>query len=143
MINPRYCKNRTVLGYKQHDCYLKQNKVWKKNLHLYLQVYLDHQGPQYPQWLRLQIVKSFLPVFLTIIIFCYSCDGGVSSRLSRESSQDILVEDIDRLSTTSAMSESSVSHRLNDVQDVQDIARMQEESEFIVTGSEILTFRFC
>lgn len=57
-----------------------------------------------------------------------SCDGGVSNRLSRESSQDILVEDIDRLSTTSAMSESSVSHRLNDVQDVQDIARMQEES---------------
>ena len=30
----------------------------------------------------------------------------------------------DHLSTTSAMSESSVSHRLNDVQDVQDIARM-------------------
>ena len=29
-----------------------------------------------------------------------------------------------------------------DVQDVQDIARMQEESEFIVTSSEILTFRF-
>merc|ERR1719232_2122116 len=57
-----------------------------------------------------------------------SCDGLVSNRLSRESSQDILVEDIDRLSTTSAMSESSVSHRLNDVQDVQDIARMQEEN---------------
>ena len=56
----------------------------------------------------------------------FSCD--VSNRLSRESSQDILVEDLDRLSTTSAMSESSVSHRLNDVQDVQDIARMQEES---------------
>ena len=59
-----------------------------------------------------------------------SCD--VSNRLSRESSQDLLVEDldtIDRLSTTSAMSESSVSHRLNDVQDVQDIARMQEESK--------------
>lgn len=55
-----------------------------------------------------------------------SCDA--SNRLSRESSQDILVEDLDRLSTTSAMSESSVSHRLNDVQDVQDIARMQEES---------------
>ena len=67
----------------------------------------------------------------------------MSNRLSCESSQDILVEDIDRLSTTSAMSESSVRHRLNDVQDVQDIARMQEESEFIVTGSEILTFRFC
>ena len=66
----------------------------------------------------------------------------MSNRLSCESSQDILVEDIDRLSTTSAMSESSVSHRLNDVQDVQDIARMQEESEFIVTESEILTFRF-
>ena len=41
------------------------------------------------------------------------------------------MEDLDRLSTTSAMSESSVSHRLNDVQDVQDIARMQEESKFI------------
>ena len=40
------------------------------------------------------------------------------------------MEDLDRLSTTSAMSESSVSHRLNDVQDVQDIARMQEESKF-------------
>ena len=52
----------------------------------------------------------------------------MSNRLSRESSQDILVEDLDRLSTTSAMSESSVSHRLNDVQDVQVIARMQEES---------------
>ena len=52
----------------------------------------------------------------------------MSNRLSRESSQDILVEDLDRLSTTSAMSESSVSHRLNDVQDVQDIARTQEES---------------
>ena len=58
----------------------------------------------------------------------------MSNRLSRESSQDILVEDIDRLSTTSAMSESSVSHRLNDVQDVQDIARMQEESEKILTN---------
>ena len=58
-----------------------------------------------------------------------SCD--VSNRLSRESSQDLLVEDMDRLSTTSAMSESSVSHRLNDVQDVQDIARMQEESTFL------------
>ena len=41
------------------------------------------------------------------------------------------MEDLDRLSTTSAMSESSVSHRLNDVQDVQDIARMQEESKSI------------
>ena len=42
------------------------------------------------------------------------------------------MEDLDRLSTTSAMSESSVSHRLNDVQDVQDIARMQEESKYWV-----------
>ena len=66
-----------------------------------------------------------------LFFFCFSCD--VSNRLSRESSQDILVEDLDRLSTTSAMSESSVSHRLNDVQDVQDIARMQEESKFITT----------
>ena len=71
----------------------------------------------------------FLSLYLIIVISCFSCDGLVSNRLSRESSQDILVEDIDRLSTTSAMSESSVSHRLNDVQDVQDIARMQEESE--------------
>ena len=70
----------------------------------------------------------FLSIYLTIVISCFSCDGLVSNRLSRESS---LVEDIDRLSTTSAMSESSVSHRLNDVQDVQDIARMQEESEQI------------
>ena len=61
----------------------------------------------------------------------------MSNRLSRESSQDILVEDIDRLSTTSAMSESSVSHRLNDVQDVQDIARMQEESEYILTSNQV------
>jgi len=58
-----------------------------------------------------------------------------SNRLSRGSSQDGLLEDmevlsadIDRLSTTSGLSESSVSHRLNDVQDVQDVARMQEES---------------
>ena len=29
------------------------------------------------------------------------------------------------------MSESSASHRLNDVQDVQDVARMQEESKSI------------
>ena len=71
----------------------------------------------------------FLSIYLTFVISCFSCDGLVSNRLSRESSQDILVEDIDRLSTTSAMSESSVSHRLNDVQDVQDIARMQEISE--------------
>ena len=34
-----------------------------------------------------------------------------------------------RLSTTSGLSESSVSHRLNDVQDVQDVARMQQESK--------------
>ena len=64
---------------------------------------------------------------IKLLYLCFSCD--VSNRLSRESSQDILVEDLDRLSTTSAMSESSVSHRLNDVQDVQDIARMQEESK--------------
>jgi len=58
-----------------------------------------------------------------------------SNRLSRESSNDGLLEDmevlsadIDRLSTTSNMSESSASHRLNDVQDVQDLARRQEEN---------------
>merc|ERR550539_543518 len=57
-----------------------------------------------------------------------SSSSSASNRLSRESSQDLLVEDLDRLSTTSAMSESSVSHRLNDVQDVQDLARQQEET---------------
>merc|ERR1740128_79405 len=41
---------------------------------------------------------------------------------------EVLSADMDRLSTASGMSESSVSHRLNDVQDVQDVARMQEES---------------
>jgi hypothetical protein len=45
-------------------------------------------------------------------------------RLSRDSSHDLVDED--RLSTAS---ESSASHRLNDVGDVQQIARMQEESE--------------
>lgn len=50
-------------------------------------------------------------------------------RLSRDSSHDLL--DDDRLSTTS---ESSASHRLNDVGDVQHIARMQEESEYGVVG---------
>ena len=82
-------------------------------------------------------------IYLTIVISCFSCDGLVSNRLSRESSQDILVEDIDRLSTTSAMSESSVSHRLNDVQDVQDIARMQEESEKILTNYLVMQRTFC
>jgi hypothetical protein len=33
------------------------------------------------------------------------------------------------------MSESSVSHRLNDVQDVQDVARMQEESKLFSSFS--------
>ena len=61
---------------------------------------------------------------------CCSCEGVGSSRVSRESSQDPLLLEEDRLSTTSAMSESSVSHRLNDVQDVQDLARQQEESEY-------------
>ena len=84
-----------------------------------------------PSSLRLIVFNVFATSFEHCSCIC-SCDGGVSNRLSRESSQDILVEDIDRLSTTSAMSESSVSHRLNDVQDVQDIARMQEESELIV-----------
>lgn len=57
------------------------------------------------------------------------------NHLSRGSSHDGMLEDMevlsadmDRLSTTSGMSESSASHRLNDVQDVQDVARMQEES---------------
>jgi hypothetical protein len=49
----------------------------------------------------------------------------MTHRLSRDSSHDLL-DDADRLSTTS---ESSVSHRLNDVGDVQHIARMQEESK--------------
>ena len=85
----------------------------------------------------------FLSIYLTFVISCFSCDGLVSNRLSRESSQDILVEDIDRLSTTSAMSESSVSHRLNDVQDVQDIARMQEESEKNLTNYLVMQRTFC
>ena len=74
------------------------------------------------------VILYLIYLYIKVKTFNYfSCD--VSNRLSRESSQDILVEDLDRLSTTSAMSESSVSHRLNDVQDVQDIARMQEESK--------------
>jgi len=63
-----------------------------------------------------------------------SSSSSTSNRLSRESSQDLLVEDLDRLSTTSAMSESSASHRLNDVQDVQDLARLQEENLKHSTG---------
>jgi len=63
-----------------------------------------------------------------------SSSSSASNRLSRESSQDLLVEDLDRLSTTSAMSESSTSHRLNDVQDVQDLARLQEENLKHSTG---------
>jgi len=63
-----------------------------------------------------------------------SSSSSASNRLSRESSQDLLVEDLDRLSTTSAMSESSASHRLNDVQDVQDLARLQEENLKHSTG---------
>jgi len=62
-----------------------------------------------------------------------SCNS--SNQMSRESSNDGLLEDMDvlsgdmdRLSTASGLSESSTSHRLNDVQDVQDIARIQEES---------------
>ena len=52
-------------------------------------------------------------------------EGGASNhRCSRESSQDHL--DDDRLSTTS---DSSVSHRLNDVGDVQHLAKLQEESK--------------
>ena len=46
---------------------------------------------------------------------------------SRSSSQDIDI-DIDRLSSTS---DSSMSHRLNDLGDVQHLARMQEESKYI------------
>jgi len=50
---------------------------------------------------------------------------GVGKRFSRESSQDGHLMDDDRFSSTS---DSSVSHRLNDVGDVQQLARMQEES---------------
>ena len=52
--------------------------------------------------------------------------------MSRDSSHDGLLDDCDRLSTASVTSESSVSHRLNDVQDVQDLARMQEESKLLL-----------
>ena len=52
--------------------------------------------------------------------------------MSRDSSHDGLLDDCDRLSTASVTSESAVSHRLNDVQDVQDLARMQEESELLL-----------
>ena len=48
-----------------------------------------------------------------------------TSKDSRSSSQDIDLED--RLSSTS---DSSMSHRLNDLGDVQHLARMQEESKF-------------
>ena len=47
-----------------------------------------------------------------------------TSKDSRSSSQDIDLED--RLSSTS---DSSMSHRLNDLGDVQHLARMQEESK--------------
>ena len=47
---------------------------------------------------------------------------------SRESSQDGHLMDEDRFSSTS---DSSASHRLNDVGDVQQLARMQEESKSI------------
>ena len=50
--------------------------------------------------------------------------GKVIVKDSRSSSQDIDLED--RLSSTS---ESSMSHRLNDLGDVQHLARMQEESK--------------
>ena len=50
-----------------------------------------------------------------------------TSKDSRSSSQDIDLED--RLSSTS---DSSMSHRLNDLGDVQHLARMQEESKFVL-----------
>ena len=53
--------------------------------------------------------------------------GGIKTgngKDSRSSSQDIDLED--RLSSTS---DSSMSHRLNDLGDVQNLARMQEESK--------------
>ena len=49
-----------------------------------------------------------------------------TSKDSRSSSQDIDLED--RLSSTS---DSSMSHRLNDLGDVQHLARMQEESKLV------------
>ena len=55
-------------------------------------------------------------------------DVGVK-RFSRESSQDGHLMDEDRFSSTS---DSSVSHRLNDVGDVQQLARMQEESKCVM-----------
>ena len=52
-------------------------------------------------------------------------------RYSRGSSHDGMEAEDDRLSTTS---DSSLSHQLNDVGDVQQIARIQEESKLLMIG---------
>ena len=56
----------------------------------------------------------------------YEAKSGSGVKGSRSSSQDNDLED--RLSSTS---DSSMSHRLNDLGDVQHLARMQEESKYI------------
>ena len=40
------------------------------------------------------------------------------------------------------LSESSASHRLNDVQDVQDMARIQQESKYLSTHPSLIKKKF-